>query len=123
MTQINPDDAPSSEPERGGYRGPATESTVAKKSERRRAAPKTAAKVINSAKSTASKSDRVLKKLRAKNGATVEALMEATGWQAHSVRGFLSGTVKKKLGLPLNSDIGKDGKRRYRLAEPEAGAE
>ncbi|MEM5473868.1 DUF3489 domain-containing protein [Hoeflea sp. AS60] len=123
MTQINPDDKPSFEAERIGDSGPATESTVAKKPERRRAAPKTAAKVTNSAKSTASKSDIVLKKLRAKNGATLEALMEATGWQAHSVRGFLSGVVRKKLGLPLTSDIGKDGKRRYRLAGPEAGAE
>ena len=41
--------------------------------------------------------------------------MEVTGWQAHSVRGFLSGTVKKKLGLPLVSDTGKDGVRRYRI--------
>lgn len=63
-----------------------------------------------------SKSDLILKLLRQKNGTTIEALAEVTGWQAHSVRGFLSGTVKKKLGLPLASDIGKDGKRRYSIA-------
>jgi hypothetical protein len=69
---------------------------------------------------TASKTDRILKLLRQKNGATIGALSEATGWQAHSVRGFLSGTVKNKLGLPLASEISKDGKRRYRIATSAA---
>ena len=46
-------------------------------------------------------------------------LMEATGWQPHSVRGFLSATVKKKLGLSLVSETSKDGVRRYRI---DAGA-
>ncbi len=64
-----------------------------------------------------SKSDIVVSKLRSAKGATIETLMTATGWQAHSVRGFLSGTVRKKLGLPLESEIGKDGQRRYRLAK------
>jgi len=51
--------------------------------------------------------------LEAPAGATVADLMEATGWQAHSVRGFLSGTVRKKLGLPLDT-FKVDGERRYR---------
>lgn len=68
------------------------------------------------ASSPETKTDLVLKKLRAGKGASIEQLVEATGWQAHSVRGFLSATVRKKLDLPLVSDVGKDGIRRYRIS-------
>ena len=49
-------------------------------------------------------------------GATVEELQAATGWQQHSVRGFLAGAVKKKLGLTLLSEKLDAGSRRYRIA-------
>lgn len=62
-----------------------------------------------------SKSEQVLKQLRTAKGVTVAQIAEATGWQLHSVRGFLSGTVKKKLGLNLVSEVAKDGNRRYRV--------
>lgn len=62
------------------------------------------------------KADLILKKLSAGKGVTIQTMMEMTGWQAHSVRGFLSGTVKKKLGHAVVSDVGKDGVRRYRIA-------
>ena len=61
-----------------------------------------------------SKSDKVLKLLRSRHGATVPAIMEATTWQAHTVRGFLSGTIKKRLKLDLTSEVGKDVVRRIR---------
>ncbi len=62
-----------------------------------------------------SKTAKVLDLLRRPGGATAKELMKATGWQPHSVRGFLSGTVGKKLGLALQSTKGEDGERRYSL--------
>ena len=48
--------------------------------------------------------------------ATIEELQAATGWQQHSVRGFLAGAVKKKLGLTLLSEKPDVGPRRYRVS-------
>ncbi len=53
--------------------------------------------------------------LKRKKGATIEEIVEATGWQAHSVRGAISGTLKKKLGLMVTSEKPGDGPRRYRI--------
>jgi len=63
----------------------------------------------------ATKGDKIVALLRRKQGATIFDRMEATNWQAHSVRGFLAGTVKKKLGLSLISQKDKAGERRYRI--------
>lgn len=64
-----------------------------------------------------SKSDLVLKKLRGAKGASLQQLADATGWQLHSVRGYLSAVIRKKLGLNLMSEVGKDDVRRYRIAD------
>ena len=77
----------------------------------------TVKKAKDEAPAAPTKTDIVLEKLKSAKGVTIQALMDATGWQAHSVRGFLSGTVKKKLGHELLSETGKDGQRRYRIAE------
>ncbi len=58
--------------------------------------------------------------LRRKKGVTIEAVVEATGWQPHSVRGAISGTLKKKLGLAVTSEKPNDGPRRYRIAAPKS---
>lgn len=62
-----------------------------------------------------SKSDLLLTLLREPGGATIKELAKATGWQEHSVRGFLSGHIKKKLALKIVSQKGDDGVRRYHI--------
>lgn len=54
--------------------------------------------------------------LRQPGGATVNQIMAATQWQAHTVRGAISGMVRKKLGLNVQSTRGDDGERVYRIA-------
>jgi 3-methyladenine DNA glycosylase AlkC len=82
----------------------------------------TAKKKIASAKPASSKTregskhDLILGLVRRRQGATIAELQDVSGWQPHSVRGFLSGAVKKRLGLKLQSIKGKDGERRYSIA-------
>ncbi|WP_339156841.1 DUF3489 domain-containing protein [Bradyrhizobium sp. 2S1] len=64
---------------------------------------------------TRSKQDNIITLLRRPEGATLDALVRATGWQPHSVRGFLAGTVRKRLKLPLTSEKVKDT-RFYRIS-------
>jgi uncharacterized protein DUF3489 len=64
-----------------------------------------------------SKQDAVIAMLRRAEGATVDEVVSATGWQRHTVRGVFSGTLKKKLGLTLASAQEERG-RVYRIAEP-----
>ena len=60
-----------------------------------------------------SKTAKVLELLKRTGGVTAKELMKATGWQPHSVRGFLSGTVSKKMGLTVTSTKAEDGERTY----------
>jgi hypothetical protein len=62
------------------------------------------------------KASAVIALLSRPEGATIEAMTKATGWQAHSVRGFLSGTLKKKLGENVASEK-TDAGRVYRITE------
>ena len=63
-----------------------------------------------------SKKAEVLGLLQRKGGATLAQIMKATGWQAHSVRGFISGALGKKMGLTVNSVRREDGERVYSIA-------
>ena len=68
----------------------------------------------------ASKIEAIVKLLQRAEGASIEDLMKTTGWQAHSVRGAISGSIKRKLGLIVTSD--KPGTVRfYRIAQKPVG--
>lgn len=95
-----------------GAKGAKTKGKSAKKATPAKTAPK--------AKKTAkvregSKTDQVLELLKRPRGVTAKELMEVTGWQPHSVRGFLSGTIGKKMGLTVTSTKGEDGERTYSI--------
>jgi hypothetical protein len=67
------------------------------------------------------KQERVLTLLSRRQGASIEDIVQETDWQKHSVRGFLAGIVKKKLGLALTSSKDKNKARRDRIEPPIRG--
>ena len=76
------------------------------------ATPKTAGEPKIKKAAPGSKQSRVIALLSSSNGTTIAAMMKATGWQQHSVRGFLAGVVRTKLKLKLSSKK-IDGNRVY----------
>lgn len=101
-----------------------TKSATSVKSEKPKATEKASSKHAVASKVESSvdlhaahvtKHDRILTLLRRRDGATITEMMEISGWQQHSVRGFLAGTIKKKLGLALTSSKTAGELRRYRI--------
>ena len=122
MTKSNPVDetctADPAEPAKRQRRTSTKKAGGTMKAPKRRLSSKDAVGTRSGPKSASVKQTKqqiCLDLLGRRDGATLEDLEQATGWQKHSVRGFLSGAVKKKLGLTLNSEKPDAGPRRYRI--------
>jgi hypothetical protein len=96
----------------------ATRSAAVKASKNKSCSRSTAA-ASKAAGKTNTKHARIIWMLRAPAGTTINAIMAATEWQQHSVRGFLAGVVRKKLGLNLVSEPTDKG-RVYRIKDGTA---
>ncbi len=84
---------------------------------RKPAAPKSKSRQSMPAVRPGTKQALLIELLKRKTGASIDEIMEATGWQAHSVRGAISGALKKKLGLAVSSEKADGRGRVYRIAE------
>ena len=94
-------------------RGSATKATPANKANKGTTSAKSRKKASHAR--LGSKTAKFLALLKRSGGATGADLMKATGWQAHSVRGFISGVLGKKMGLTVASTKAADEERRYSL--------
>jgi hypothetical protein len=97
-------------PRKGSTNAPALETNAAP------ANPKTPRTRENS------KQAQMIELLKRPDGATLNQLIEATGWQAHTVRGAMAGALKKKLGLTITSDKAAGQERTYRISSEGVAA-
>jgi Protein of unknown function (DUF3489) len=93
----------------------AAKAKASKKATPAKKAPKggAKAKVAETSARHGSKTAKILDLLKRPGGATAKELLKVTGWQAHSLRGFISGTLGKKMGLAVASLKSEDGGRSY----------
>lgn len=106
------------EPTKRQPRATARKAGVTAKAQKRQTRSKGAVGSRNGTKPASGKQTKqqtCLDLLGRREGATIEDLQQATGWQKHSVRGFLAGAVRKKLGHALASEKPDAGPRRYRI--------
>jgi hypothetical protein len=101
-------------PKHGNGKESGTRKAEPRKVTRRPRAAVSASVAINGKSQPDTKQAQVIAMLCAPSGATIDAMMRMTGWQQHSVRGFLTAVVRKKLGLDLRSEATESG-RLYRI--------
>jgi Protein of unknown function (DUF3489) len=94
---------------------------TAKPKSPKRSAPVAAVSAALTKARAGTKHAQIIAMLQDRAGATIKAIMAATGWQQHSVRGFLAGVVRKKLGLNLVSEPAENG-RVYRISDGKASS-
>jgi hypothetical protein len=83
---------------------------------RQRKQPATVAKAVRRTSGAAtSKTEKILSLLQRPGGTTIAAVVKVTGWQAHSVRAFLSATIGKRMGLAVTSTLHENGTRTYSI--------
>jgi len=92
------------------------EAPAKKKAARAKKAPVATQAAESKGVRAGSKTETVLALMKQPGGTTLKAIMDATQWQAHSVRGFISGTLGKKMGLTVVSAKGENGERSYSIS-------
>lgn len=127
---VAPEKAPSTKvakPKKGATKGqkpakaakPAAKKAASKPAAKKETKPagKKAAKADAPVPREFSKKAIVIDLMRRKDGATMAEIAKATDWQQHSIRGFISGTLTKKMGLKVESSKNESGERTYRIAK------
>jgi hypothetical protein len=113
QTETEPETKASKKATAGARRANVTpaKGKAGKKAAPAKKAPKSAKKATGAR--DGSKTASILEMLKRPEGATAKELLKATAWQPHSLRGFISGTLGKKMGLTVISTKGEDGGRSY----------